>query len=330
MRTLLFLCSLFILSLPVFAQKDVQDNAAPFDQLASHFDYPRRTPLDFTELGVEMKGKIMLVDLQYDGLDDHVPAWLVVPHGDGPFPAIIWGHWMMQGSPLRDRNEFLDEALVLARSGVMSLLIDTPMVRPGYQEKSVKEDPYEWAVQSDEDERQMIVDLRRGVDLLLSRPHVDRHHIAYVGHSFDAHAGAILAGVEKRITSFVLMAGSYADQQMVRNAKDGDIAKWKTQLGPDKVEEYFREYSWDDPANFIGHTQNDAIFLQFATGDHVTEADAQRMLAMFNAPDKKAKLYQASHALNGEARLDRDRWLQQHLKIKHIDEEALKAIPQLK
>jgi hypothetical protein len=168
------------------------------------------------------------------------------------------------------------------------------------------------------------------VDLLLSRPHMDRHHIAYVGHSFDAHAGAILAGVERRITTFVLMAGSYADEQMVRNAKDGDIAKWKSQLGPDKVDEYFREYAWDDPANFTGHTQNDAVFLQFATGDHVTEADAQRMLGMFNAQEKKAKLYQASHALNAEARLDRDRWLQQHLKIKHIDEEALKQIPQLK
>ena len=328
--SLLILCSLFLLSVPGLAQKNASDDPSPFDQLAEHFDYPRRAPLDFTELGVEMKGKIMVIDLQYEGLDDHVPAWLVVPHGDGPFPAIIWGHWMMQGSPLRNRNEFLEEALVLARSGVVSLLIDTPMVRPGYQQKSVDADPYEWAVQSDEDERQMIVDLRRGLDLVLARPHIDRHHIAYVGHSFDAHAGAILAGVEKRITNFVLMAGSYADEQTVRNAKDGDIAKWKQQLGPDKVDEYFREYAWDDPANFTGHTQSDAIFLQFATGDHVTEADAQRMLGMFNAAEKKAKLYQASHALNTEARLDRDRWLEQHLKIKHIDEEALKQIPQLK
>ena len=309
------------------------DSSNPdFEALTAHFDYPARLGLDFTELGVEKRGKALLIDLQYEGTgeNDHVPAYLVLPSGDGPYPAIIWGHWMMGGSPLRNRGEFLEEALVLARAGVVSLLIDTPMVREGYMEKSLKDDPLGWVEQASEDERQEIVDLRRGLDLLLSRQQVDRHRIAYVGHSFNAHAGAILAGVEKRICCFVLMAGSYSDEEELRNATSGDLFKWKQQVGTDKVEQYMEDYAWDDPANFIGHTEGQSIFLQFATGDHVTREQAQKWLNAFSSKDKKMEFYDAPHALNAAARLDRDHWLQQRLKFKHPDEAALNAIPQLK
>lgn len=326
------IASLALMLLLQSAAGPAQSDAPAFDQLAGRFDYPRATALNFQQRGVEMRGDALVIDLEYDGggIADHVPAWLVVPHGDGPFAAIIWGHWMMKGSPLRNRDEFLQEALVLARSGVMSLLIDTPMVRPEYKLKPMAEDPLEWAIQSSEDDRQMVVDLRRGVDLLLSRQHVDRHRIAYVGHSFSAHAGAILAAVEKRINCFVLMTGSFTDEEDVRAAKDGDNFKWREEVGPAKVDQYFRDYAWDDPVNFISHTDGKNILLQFAAGDGITEKQAQQLLARFSAKDKQMQFYQAGHALNSAARLDRDKWLQQHLKLKKVDEEALKQIPQLK
>ena len=323
---IIFLCAL----LP--AAGVAQSSPAPFDQLAGHFDYPRAASLNFDERGVQMRGKVLIINLTYTGGsdDDHVPAYLVLPHGNGPFAGILWGHWMMKGSPLRNRDEFLDEAVALARSGVVSLLIDAPMVRPDYEAKSLDEDPMEWAIQSSEDERRQVVDLRRGVDLLLSGHHVDPHRLAYVGHSFDAHAGAILAAVEKRIQCFVLMAGTYNDEEDVRDAKDGTFFKWRKQMGPEKVDQYFSDYAWDDPAHFISHTDGKTILLQFASGDGVTEAKARDTFARFSTKDKLMQLYHASHALNSAARLDRDRWLQQHLKLKKLDEDPLRRIPQLK
>jgi len=323
---------LFLLFSLLTAACFAQSNPPAFDELAAQFDYPRQKALNFTEFGVERRGRALVIDLEYEGAgqDDHVPAYLVMPTGDGPYPAIIWGHWMMDGSPLRNRNEFLDEALVLARSGVVSLLIDAPMVRPGYKEKSIKDDPLGWAEQSSEDDRREVVDLRRGVDLLISRRQVDRHRIGYVGHSFNAHAGAFLAGVEKRITCFVLMAGSYNDEEFLRNANSGPALQWKQQVGKESFEQYVREYKWDDPASFVGHTSGQSIFLQFATGDHVSREQAQNWLDAFSAKDKKMQIYEAGHALNAAARIDRDRWLQQHLKFKRPDEAALNAIPQLK
>jgi hypothetical protein len=51
---------------------------------------------------------------------------------------------------------------------------------------------------------------------------------------------------------------------------------------------------------------------------------------MFNAKDKKMEFYDAGPALNAAARVDRVRWLEKHLQLKHIDQPALEGIPQLK
>jgi hypothetical protein len=55
--------------------------------------------------------------------------------------------------------------------------------------------------------------LRRAIDFVPSRPEVDPRRLGYVGHSFGAMFGGILAGVESRVAGFALMAGvgSFAD-----------------------------------------------------------------------------------------------------------------------
>ena len=169
---------------------------------------------------------------------------------------------------MKNRNEFLQEALVLARCGAASLLIDTPFVRPGFV---ADPDLLGSAVQASEVEQQQVVDLRRGLDLLLSRSDIDSTRIAYVGHSFSAHAGAILAGVEKRIQSFVLMASGYADEENTLTSQNPDIVKIRQQLGEEKIRAYFREYAWDDPIYYLPHSAPAAVFLQFANKDQTRD-----------------------------------------------------------
>jgi dienelactone hydrolase len=316
---------------PAKPAENPPDAPVTFKDLANHFNYNVRAPLNIQERDVEKRGKALIIDMEYSGADDdHVPAWLVVPQGGGPFPGIVWGHWMMEKSPKHNRDEFLDEAVVLAESGVMSVLIDAPMVRPGYVAESLEKEPRRWAEQSSDTERQEVIDLRRAVDLLLSRRGIDKNRIGYVGHSYNAHAGALLAGVEKRISTFVLMAGTYADEESIRAATSGGEFKWRQALGPEGVNEYFSNYAWDDPAHFIGHTETQSVFLQFASKDETTKAQAQKILDRFSAKDKKMEFYDAGHALNKAAMLGRDRWLAQHLKFKHLDERALEEVPQLK
>src|SRR5262249_54392680 len=156
--------------------------------------------------------------------------------GNGPFAGIIWGHWLKQGSPLANKDEFLEEALLLAEAGVGSLLVDVPQVRHDFfPEKEVMESVKQ---QSDASLHQG-VDLRHAVDLLRLRRGVDPKRIAYVGHSWSAHVGAILAGVESRICCYVLMASGYSDEEDTFASRDAKVLEYRRQLGDDALREYF-------------------------------------------------------------------------------------------
>ena len=300
-----------------------------YPDLLPRFDYDSHSGLDMRETDVQKRDKVRLIELNYSGASgDRVPAYLLIPPGGGPFPAIIWAHWLMKGSPLANKDEFLEEALVLARSGVVSLLIDAPQARNDWVE--VKGGTLEQVKQQSEAAAHQVIDLRRAVDLLSGRADVDRHRIAFVGHSWDAHVGAILAGVETRIGAYVLMASGYSDEEEAFASNDPERMARIKEVGEDNVREYFHEYAWDDPVYFLGHTDRESIFLQFATGDPIGKDLGQKYLDRFSAKDKKMEFYDAPHALNAAARLDRDRWLQKHLGIKKIDETALEQIPQLK
>ncbi len=307
-----------------------------YPDLISRFDYDSKSGLELRETNIEKRGDIMLIELNYAGNSgDRVPAYLVLPHGGDNHPAIIWGHWLKQGSPLANKDEFLEEALVLAHAGVVSLLLDAPQARHDFA--PLEKDPLEAAKQQSDASLHQVIDLRRGVDLLYNRRDVDHKRIAYVGHSWDAHVGAILAGVETRICCYVLMASGYFDEEDTFASHDPQTVAHIREIGADRVRDYFREYAYDDPVYFLGHTNNESIFLQFASADHppsVSPADykarAQHYLDAFSSKDKQMTIYDAPHALNAAARLDRVRWLQKHLGLKKVDESALQNIPQLK
>jgi dienelactone hydrolase len=307
-----------------------------YPDLLPRFDYDTKTGLEQRETNIEKRDNSMLIELNYAGSNgDRVPAYLVIPHGKGPFPAIIWGHWLKQGSPLANKDEFLEEALALAHSGVLSLLIDAPQARHDFG--PVEKDTLAAARQQGDAAVHQVIDLRRAVDLLRLRRDVDPKRIAYVGHSWDAHVGAIFAGVESRVCCFVLMASGYFDEEDTFASHDPQTLAHIKEVGADQVHEYFHTYAFDDPVYFLGHTTSESIFLQFAAADRAPgvspdayKALAQRYLDAFTSRDKQMTIYDAPHALNSAARLDRVRWLERRLGFKKVDEKELEGIPQLK
>ena len=73
-----------------------------FETLAREFEYDRQAPLDVREVGKEKRaGGVAVIDLTYASpKGGRVPAYVVVPAGRGPFAGVLFGHWMMEGSPL--------------------------------------------------------------------------------------------------------------------------------------------------------------------------------------------------------------------------------------
>jgi dienelactone hydrolase len=291
-------------------------------ELLRHFDYNQKTPLNIKRIGVAHHEHADVYDITYDSLKGGVvPAYLVVPHGRGPFAAVVWGHWYWANSAMANRKEFLDEAVALAQAGVVSLLIDGPLARPGHQ--AIK-DPF--------DDRnaaeffQQVMDMRRGVDVLLTCPPVDAKRIAYVGHSYNAGVGALLSGVDRRFKAFVLMAGSMSDE-VGRATKE--FQDFRQKAGAEKVDAYVAKYSYLDQGKYVSHAAPAVVLLQYGSQEKFLNSERARLYAAVVSEPKQLRIYDAPHALNAEARRDRIAFLTEQLKLKPLSSAQVAGIPNL-
>src|SRR5262249_27840824 len=152
-------------------------------------------------------------------------AYLISPTSAPVSAGLLFGHWG-EGN----REEFVEEALILARLGVVSLCLDAPFRRPPEYVPQPPEPPGA--------DVQWIVDVRRGVDLLLEPFPLAPHSLGYVGHSFGATLGGALAGIERRITAFVLMAGWYSLSELMQTSPHPAIEHERATTPPDEFRAY--------------------------------------------------------------------------------------------
>jgi dienelactone hydrolase len=294
-----------------------------YRELAKRFEYGEGTPaLGVQESGAQDRGGVRIHDISYASpVGGRVPAYLVAPVAKGRYAAILWGHWMMPNSAFANRSEFLEEATVLAQGGVVSLMIDAPMVRPGFKPEA---DPL--GPQSAEATRQEVLDLRRGLDLLLARPDVDPKRVAYVGHSFGASCGAILDAMDKRPAAFVFMGNPVAESDMLTSDLPM-IVEFRKKFGDEKIKEYLTKYGWSDPGEYEAYLGPSPALFQYATHDEfMTVAMEQKYFDASKGP-KEIKFYEATHSLDARARRDRYEWLKKQVGIGELAVGALEKVP---
>jgi dienelactone hydrolase len=282
----------------------------PSPDVARLLEYDRAAPLDVKEVSAETRGGVTLHDLSYASpKGGRVTAYLVVPPGKGPFPAILFQHWG-QGN----RSSFVAEALLYARAGAVALLIDAPFSRPHPSYRPSNFDP-----ESDSDRDalvQGIVDLRRGLDLLTSRPDVDPKRLAYVGLSYGANTGAALAAFDRRAKTYVLMGGPPSVTQMYREIDHPGLVRLRGRMPTQDFERYLARLAPFDPVNFIGRAAPASLLLQFARHDwYVSEAAARRYEQAASSP-KEVRWYDGGHEFNDpESLADRAAWLRKEIGI---------------
>ena len=251
-----------------------------FEELVHLFDYDQEAPIDLHYVTTTTQADAEVHQVYYPSpKGGTVTAYLVVPLQDGPYAGVVFLHWN-QGN----RGEFLWEAVELARRGVASLSLDAPWETP---------DPP--AMTQDDMYIREVVDARRAVDVLTSRPDVDVARLGYVGHSNGAIFGAVLAGVERRIRAYVLMTG-YARPSVYY---------------PDNLAPSPRL----DAIHYIGHAAPSALLFQFGTMDpNISEAVAMEFYDAASEP-KFIAWYDTGHGLNEQARVDRADWLAAQLAL---------------
>ena len=291
-------------------------------EMLAHWDYDKTAPLGIKEVGVEKRGDVTIHDITYISPKGGVaPAYLVVPKGKGPFAAVVWGHWYWSNSPMRNRKEFLDEAVAIAPAGMVSLLTDGPIARPGYVLNTTPLNE-----QQVTDMVQAVTDMRRGIDLLVARKDIDPKRIAFVGHSYNAAVGAFLTGVDRRPKAYVLMAGPLSDEV---DLKTPQFQKFREQVGPEKFDAFLKRYSWFDQGKYVANAAPAFVFMQFATQEDFLKPDHVRQYEKIVSTPRRLKIYETTHALNAEARRDRIAFLVEQLKLKPVSEAVISKVPEL-
>jgi dienelactone hydrolase len=282
--------------------------AAAQDDLLKLFAYDSKAPLDLQVASTEKKEGYTLQQLTYASpKGGRVPGLLLIPDGTGPFPAVL----VMHGAPGTART-ILPEAEALAKLGAVALTISAPFSR-GDRLDNPRE-----MLHLDERDRadqiQLIIDLQRGVDLLLARPDVAKDRIAYAGRSYGGAQGGLLAGVETRIKAYALVVG---DGGLVSHFTGADDTDGPLQsLPPDQVKRWRAAMDPIEPIHWVGRAAPAHLLFQNGRSDTmVPEADGRTYQAAGSEP-KKVLWYDAGHQLSDEATRDRYTWLAEQIGIR--------------
>src|SRR5450755_703131 len=281
----------------------------------SLFDYDQSAPLAVDVVAEQKRGAVTVQDIAYASPKfGKVTAYLVVPPGSGPFAGLLFVHWG-QGN----REEFVDEAVALAELGVVSLSMDAPHARP-----------HRWRPQDQTPEAalaadiQLLVDMQRGLDLLLARPDVDPQRIGYVGHSLGATKGGILAAIDKRVRAYVLMGGAVSLTRNYRVSPNPSIALYRDSIPTQEWEEFMVLLEPFDTVHYITTAAPASLLFQFARNDEFISEEEALLFEKLASEPKQTLWYDCAHDFNDEARRDRVAWLaaQLNLVVKSVPDQS--------
>ena len=247
--------------------------------------------------------RVTVQQLTYAQLDgSRNAATLVSPAAASttPRPAILFLHWYGPPNPTSNRTQYLPEAIDLAGSGVVSLLVDTPWSEERWFGARDSAHDYEFTVQ-------MTKNVKRALDVLLAQPNLDRTRIAVVGHDFGAMWGALAVADDPRVTHFAYAAGtrSFSDWYLYTPKREGaDRDAFVAKLAP------------LDPIAHLPKIAPRPVLLQFGTRDEHVKNEAATAQAEATKEPKTVKIYQnAGHELIYQARVDRLAWIREQFKL---------------
>jgi dipeptidyl aminopeptidase/acylaminoacyl peptidase len=290
-------CSLFLL-LPFLlnAQFDY-DRAQPFDRSTERLASKQHAEISVGSFPGPKGGRINYV--------------LVVPNkGKPPYGGVIFQHGGGQSM-----SNYNSEAVVLAQAGAVSIIPDAPARGEGKNSdiRSMKlEAARDYWVE-------VVISQRRVLDLLLTRKDIDPNRIGYTGHSYGGIAGAVLSGIEKRISAFVLI-GLVASA--ARHMEENQLDFWRQyrdSVSPSELRRTLELVSQVDPERFLPQAAAPILFqcAHFDSEDLVRECGIAHKLA--GSAVKRLQWYEADHGFaDMESTRDCLYWFEKHLRLRPV------------
>ncbi|MGI4788430.1 MAG: alpha/beta hydrolase family protein [Janthinobacterium lividum] len=205
--------ALLILLAPL-SRADAPKNTAPLHGVdPAFYDYDQAAPFPVTEKPYGVENGVTITTVTYPSIvqtpyavNNTVTAYLFMPPGPGPHPAMIVLHEWNAGST---RSGFL-LARACTRAGVAALMVVEPY--------SLNRTPHP----NNADDRrilsgnvpdmvaalrQAVMDARRGMDYLQKRPDIDPTRMGVSGISLGGVLSGIVAGVDPRVKVALTLVG---------------------------------------------------------------------------------------------------------------------------
>jgi cephalosporin-C deacetylase-like acetyl esterase len=265
------------------------------------FAYDAAAPLELRDSLVRTQDGIEVRRISYASpRGGRATGYVLVPPGKGPFAGVV----QMHGAPGDAAQSVERGGLSAAAHGAVVIAIDAPWARRGAPPLA-----FDAAVDS-ADQVQLIVDLQRAVDVLLARRDVDPARLAYVGGSYGGAQGALFAGIERRLKTYVLFV---PDGGFVSHFTGPDDAQGPlSEMPAAQRERWLAAMNPIEPIRWIGRATAPILFQSGRQDPLVPASDAAAIHAAYHGP-KEVKWYDSGHGLPAQARLDRLEWLAKHV-----------------
>ncbi|MBO0952513.1 alpha/beta hydrolase family protein [Fibrella forsythiae] len=260
------------------------------------FAYDRAAALSYTDSLIGTQQGIRIHQLSYDSpAGGRVTGMLLVPPGKGPFAGLL----LQPGMPGKALAQ-LPRALYLARHGAVVLSINAPFtLRSG--------NPIQLTPADSIEQVHYVINLQRAVDVLRALPEVDSTRLGYVGRSHGGAIGGLLAGIERRLKTYILVVadGGLVAHYSSGNGEPGDQlpitgqqrARWLAAMQP------------IEPIRYVGRSAPASLLLQSAYQDEAVPVASAREFQRAAPASATVKWYQATHQLNAQAYVDQLTWL---------------------
>jgi pimeloyl-ACP methyl ester carboxylesterase len=265
------------------------------------FDYDKTEPLRWKSDRIQDTANCTVDEASFRVAEDHVADLLIISKPDNTLsrkPVIIFQHW---GGG--NKTFFKKEAVAFAEKGFLCISLNAPWHWKTLADTASFFNTYPKFI------RLSVIAIRRLIDSLSRNQGIDRRNIYYIGHSYGATLGGLLAGIEPRIKGGVLMAGLPNISKFMMEEKQG---VWKKNWDADTVRfmQVANELSAMEPENSIVKTKW-KIYHQVAEKDEVVKPEQSDRFMNKTPKPFKSSSYPAGHLFNEQAMEDRISWILQ-------------------
>jgi len=254
------------------------------------YAYDSDLPLNATVKKLDETNIRIRYRLDYDSAhDQRVAAIISIPkNATGPMPAIL----LMHGSGGdKDVNYIHAMSDAMANRGFVTLSIDAQYrgdrVKQG-RVNDIKPDSYTWR----DAWVQTVIDLRRAVDYLETRPEVDKKRIGYLGVSMGGILGGILGGVEERVACFALVVPGGGFVELAKNVDKFPNLKahWPIVVTPEVLKRVEDIANVADPIYFVGRILPRPLLIVVGKHDELIPPEASAAFVTASHADEATQV----------------------------------------